>query len=330
MQEALAQARGILEGWSTGEHDFMYQAKAKNPWFTLEFQQKAFAGLATMLAPADVKAWLALYPEPASSPKTIGLVMAGNLPLVGLHDLLCIIAAGHSAQIKPSIQDEVLTKRFVQEWVEACPMLEGRIAFTEQLKGFDAVIATGSSNTARYFEYYFGKYPSIVRKNRSSVAVLTGEETEEELSLLADDVFLYFGFGCRSVSSLLLPEGCELKPLADAFMRYEELGFHNKFANNLDYHRALFLLNQAPYYDLGGILLRPVDSLHSPGAVVNLIYYKDLEEACLWVEKHREELQVVAARPGLIAGSVPFGSTQSPGLSDYADRVDTMQFLHAL
>lgn len=329
VSDALAKAKAVLEDWQAKEHEFLYKAKGKNPWFTLEFQRKAFEGLANMLEPIQVQQWLSHYPDPSQTPKTVGLVMAGNLPLVGLHDLFCIIASGHTAKIKPSSQDDVLPQQFVQDWIAACPHLEGRIVFVDRLMEFDAVIATGSNNSSRYFDYYFSKYPSIVRKNRNSVAVLTGSETEEDLSLLADDVFLFFGFGCRSVSSLLLPEGADLGKLAKAFEKYEPLGFHNKFANNLDYHRALFLLNQEPFYDLGGILLHPTDALHSPGSVVNLIYYKELEDARAWVNKYKDDLQVVVSTAG-IEGELAFGTAQMPGLSDYADQVDTMQFLHSI
>lgn len=327
--DALAKARLLLEDWQVQEHDFIYRAQGKNPWFTPEFQRKAFEGLANMLAPAEVQAWLSRYPAPSQNPKTLALVMAGNLPLVGLHDLFCIVAAGHCAKVKPSSQDDVLPQQFVKDWVAACPILEGRIAFVDRLTDFDAVIATGSNNSSRYFDFYFSKYPSIVRRNRNSVAVLTGDESEEDLDRLADDVFLFFGFGCRSVSSLLLPEGADLGKLAKAFEKYEPLGFHNKFANNLDYHRALFLLNQEPFYDLGGILLHPTDALHSPGSVVNLMYYKTFEEARQWVEDHKADLQVVVSKAG-IDDELPFGTAQQPGLTDYADQVDTMQFLHSI
>jgi hypothetical protein len=326
--DALAAARGVLLRWQQGDHDFLYRAKAKNPWFTLEFQQKAFQGLAQMLDPDAVEAWLGRYPAPSAHPKMVGLVMAGNLPLVGLHDVFCIIASGHRAKIKPSSQDNVLPQQFVNDWLAACSVVEGRIEFIEQLKNFDAVIATGSNNSSRYFDFYFSKYPSIVRKNRNSIAVLTGDESEQDLDRLADDVFLFFGFGCRSVSSLLLPEGADLGKLARAFEKYEPLGFHNKFANNLDYHRALFLLNQEPFYDLGGILLHPTNALHSPGSVVNLIYYKSLEDARQWIATHQDDLQVVISNAG-IPGQLAFGIAQMPGLSDYADQVDTMQFLHS-
>lgn len=282
-----------------------------------------------MLAPELVREWLDRYPDPVEKPKIIGLVMAGNLPLVGFHDLICIIAAGHQALIKTSSQDEVLPLHFVQAWMLACPFLEGRLQFTAQLKGFNGVIATGSSNTSRYFDYYFGRYPSILRKNRSSVAILTGGESDEQLKALADDVLLYFGFGCRSVSSLLVPEGYDLNLLFKAFSVYDHLSQHHKFANNLDYHRALFLLNKEEFFDLGTILLRPADSLHSPGAVLNLIYYSSLENALEWVRDRQEEIQVIVSGNGP-DGAVPFGQAQMPGIADYADGIDTMAFLHAL
>lgn len=305
------------------------QAKAtaaiKNPWFTETFVQNAAEGIASWLHKEQLMSWAAPYNfEQIIVPKTIGLVMAGNIPLVGFHDWLCIFMSGHKAIVKLSSKDDILFPHIFKWLVDKAPVLAGQTVFEEILRGADAYIATGSNNSSRYFDYYFGKYPHIIRKNRTSAAILTGSETAAELELLADDIHLYFGMGCRNVTQLLVPENYDFVPLLESFKKYSYFFDHPKFRNNYDYHLAVRILNKEFYMTKESVLLVESTALFAPISVLNYTYITATPEA-LRALIHQEELQCLVG-----AGYTPFGMAQHPLLTDYADGVNTLAFLKDL
>ncbi|RYF45121.1 MAG: acyl-CoA reductase [Chitinophagaceae bacterium] len=281
----------------------------------------ALTGIAHLLAEPQLSHWAGHYPAEPPTPRQVGVVMAGNIPLVGFHDFLCVFLSGHKMTIKLSSRDKILITGLVNEMTSLVPELAQEIVFSEMLKGCDAYIATGSNNSSRYFEYYFAKYPHIIRRNRTSAAVLSGAETKEELELLADDVYTYFGLGCRNVTKLYVPEGYDFVPLLEAFKKYNFLFEHHKFKNNYDYQLALLLINKEMYMSNGSLLLRANKSLFSPIGVLNYEFYDEpiTLKASLATS---DEVQCVVAHDQL-----PFGDTQKPTLTDFADGVDTLQFL---
>ncbi len=305
------------------------RAKTLNPWFTTENTIRALDGLAHMLREEAVSKWLDNYPKLDSSDrsaKRIGLVAAGNVPMVGFHDVLTTIVAGHKPVVKLSTQDavllptlfEVLADRYSPEifpvtWVDG------------KLSDFDAVIATGSNNTARYFEYYFGKYPHVIRKNRNSVAVISGDETDEELHVLGDDFFAYFGLGCRNVAKIYIPADFKIDRIFEAIYPYNQIVNHHKYANNYDYYKATWLLNDEKLLDNGFVLFRESTALGSPVGSVYFERYDDAEVLRSYLDEHSEMIQCVVSRQ-----DIPFGQSQKPELWDYADGVDTMEFLLGL
>lgn len=302
-----------------------------NPWFTLDNQERAIASVAQhFLAEAPLRAWLAAYPLPEpAQPRQVGLVMAGNIPMVGFHDFLCVFLSGHHALIKLSDKDPYLFPYLLQQLTAINPEAKTRFQLQERLSGMDAVIATGSNNTARYFEAYFGKYPHIIRKNRNGVAVLTGRESDDQLKALGKDVFRYFGLGCRNVSKLYVPEGYVFDPLLEALYEYREIVLHSKYKNNFDYHYASYLLNRLPFLANGCVLLSENAAIPSPVACLHYAYYRNIPELEQELAASAAEIQVVvtAQPPTLSFPSVPFGQAQEPGLADYADGVDTLAFL---
>ncbi|MBE7173092.1 MAG: acyl-CoA reductase [Williamsia sp.] len=303
------------------------QAKQKaaqaNNWFTQEFIERATSIIAQQfLQRGKLEEFAAEYRLEATNPlsKTVGLVMAGNIPLVGFHDWLCLFLAGHRALIKASSKDEVLIKHLTGQLAQWNPAAGSQSLFADMLKACDAYIATGSNNTSRYFEYYFGKYPHIIRRNRTSVAVLTGHESSAELENLADDVHLYFGLGCRNVTKLYVPPGYDFVPLLDAFNKWAHLINHHKYKNNYDYQLAIYMLNNQYYMTNGSVLLVEDSKLFSPISQVNYAFYENEEEPMRTLQQN-SEVQCIVGN-----GTVPFGQAQVPTLTDYADGVDTMQF----
>ena len=306
------------------------KAEQKNPWFTPEFIRLALSSWGGLLKSSTLETWLGSYSIPANpeSRKTIGLVMAGNLPLVGFHDFLTVLCSGHKIKAKLSSKDDVLLPAIVNVLTDIDPDLKESILFEEDfLKEIDAVIATGSDNSSRYFEYYFRKIPHIIRKNRNSVAVLSGKEKDEELKRLADDVFMYFGLGCRNVSMVYIPEGFQPTRLLDHFQHYHYLANHNKFANNHDYQKAILLVNSIKFLDNDFLVLREDESISSPVASLHFQFYKNKKELTQLLKRNSEKIQCVVSSPGFIENSVDFGNSQYPGLMDYADNVDSMKFL---
>ncbi len=311
------------------ETPLLQEAYLHNNWFTIDMQLKSIFAWADLLSKENLDQWLKNYPiSVRTEPKTVAIIMAGNIPLVGFHDLLCVLLSGNNALVKMSSDDKQLMSWVISTLIEIDPSLAEKIKIAEdyQLKNFDAVIATGSNNSNRYFEYYFKSKPNLLRKTRNSLAVLSGNETPEELDLLADDVFLYFGMGCRNVSKLLLPKGYNLEPMFIAFERYKDIINHNKFANNYTYHKALFLMNQDPHLDNGFLIVKQDDSLSSPLSVLMFQFYENEQDIQAFLELHKENIQcVVGNLPHMNA--VPFGKSQQPALTDYADGIDTMAFL---
>lgn len=305
------------------------QAEAKNGWFTQENISIALRGIVHMLQPEKLEKWLSEYEIPANVEKKVGLIMAGNIPLVGFHDLLCVLMSGNSAVVKMSSQDEVLPKKLFETIQEIAPELAARIELVDgKLEGFTHVIATGSDNSARYFEYYFGKYPNIIRKNRHSIAIINGDETDDELRALGKDIFRYFGLGCRNVSKVYLSDKIEPKRLLDALEDWKPIGHHNKYFNNYEYHKAIFLVEKMAHLDNGFLLLREDAPLGCPVGVLHYQPYATIEQMHAEVEIHEDKIQCIVASDKLgFENSVPFGKAQSPELWDYADGVDTMAFL---
>jgi len=302
-----------------------------NPWFTRENILTAFNSIAVSLASDKIKKWLQPYGESlsAESKNKIAVIMAGNIPIVGFHDFLCVLASGNIFIGKLSSQDKFLLPAIAEELITICPVWKNDIVFTEEiLKGFDKVIATGSDNSSRYFDYYFGKYPHIIRKNRNSIAVLTGEESLEDLQLLADDIFLYFGLGCRNVTKVFVPENYDFSKLKNAFMIYRDRLFnHNKFMNNYEYQKSIFLINSIQHIDFEFCILKEDSSIHSPISVIHYQYYKSKEEVQEIIENFKDQIQCIVSKNNFINQSSSFGQSQKPELWDYADGVDTLKFL---
>jgi hypothetical protein len=304
------------------------QTQNNNPWFTPEQTKSALAGLQRYLNRSALESWLEGYDFSLPlDQKHIGLVMAGNVPAVGFHDLICTLLSGHIAHVKLSSTDRVLIPWLMEEIIGFYPPLEKQIEFEDQLKGKDAYIATGSDNTSRYFEYYFGKYPHIIRKNRTSVAILSGDEDKEAMGRLGKDIFQYFGLGCRNVSKLYLNEEGQLHTFLDAIGTVSSVADHHKYINNYDYNKSIYLVNREPHLDNGFLLLKKSESLVSPIAVLYYDTYKDSAELTSMLERDAEKIQCVVSDKGWYSGSVPFGEAQCPGLRDYADHVDTLSFL---
>ena len=303
------------------------KAHAVNGWFTPEFIETAVRQIANGYLQRDaLTAWAQHYavPDEQPTPQTVGVVMAGNIPLVGFHDLLCVFVSGHRQLIKPSGRDETLVRHLVDRLTTLDARVAQWIGLAERLNGCDAYIATGSNNSARYFDYYFGKYPHIIRRNRTSVAVLTGEETWEELEALADDVYLYFGLGCRNVTQLLVPENYDFLRLLEAFRKYTYLSDLAKYNHNYDYQLTLLILIKKYYMTNESIILTEDSSPFSPISVLHYTYYRPGEASSL-LSGEQGEIQCVVGQE-----YVPFGRAQQPVLDDYADGVDTMAFLMGL
>ncbi|SHL65333.1 Acyl-CoA reductase (LuxC) [Chitinophaga jiangningensis] len=300
------------------------RAYIANGWFIPAFIDKALDNICQyFLEPARLREWLQSYPAAAQTrtPKKIGIVSAGNIPLVGFHDWLCGFISGHQVKLKLSSKDEVLMKHILQKMEEWYPEIAGQTEVLDMLKDCNAYIATGSNNSARYFNYYFAKYPHIIRHNRTSAAVLTGEETPEELEALADDIMLYFGLGCRNVTKIYVPQEYNFQPLLDALNKYSYLMDHHKYKNNYDYNLALLLLNNSYHLSNGTVLLHEAESLFSPLSVLNYEYYTDKQALAAELGQN-EVLQCLVGRD-----FTPFGYAQQPSLRDYADGVDTMAFM---
>lgn len=324
--ELLQDLRKYLSGTENDWQITKSKANAHNGWFTSEFIELAVKNICDEFLQKDkLEQWAAHYHlDNNIGGRNIGVVMAGNIPLVGFHDFLCVFISGHKQTIKLSSKDDILLKHLVQKLMQWAPELEAQVQFAEILKGCDAYIATGSNNSARHFEQYFSKYPNIIRRNRTSVAILTGNETEAELNNLSDDVHQYFGLGCRNITKLYVPVGYDFVPLLKAFDKYKHFEAHHKYKNNYDYQLSIALLNNIYYMTNGSTLLIENDDNFSAISQLNYSFYNDVNNV---LEKlsGSQDIQCISGK-----NVTAFGAAQRPGLMDYADGVDTLQFLLTL
>jgi len=315
--------RSASEEWTAVKE----QAYRANPWFVPAFIEQSVSNIANeFLIKGKLEAWTQHYhlAQEQNNPLTVGIVMAGNIPLVGFHDFLCVFISGFNMVIKASSKDDVLIKHLVRKLYEWEITVQNQVSFAETLKGCDAYIATGSNNSSRYFEYYFNKYPHIIRRNRTSVAVLDGTETKQELQLLADDIMLYFGLGCRNITKLYVPQQYDFIPLLEALKKYNDFFDFHKYRHNFDYQLAMLIMGNKLYMNSGALLLTESTSLFSPISQLNYEYYDDAKKVLSFLQEN-EDVQCIVGHEG-----IAFGHAQSPSLTDYADGVDTMQFLQQL
>ena len=313
--------------------DKIEQAVHYNGWFTLENVLFSLEQWSNALTEKNLQKWLSKYNFQQVESKTVGIIMAGNIPLVGFHDFISVLISGHKVLVKQSSNDKLLLpviadylKAIAPEWKEKIEILPDSADGASKMTNFDAVIATGSNNTARYFEYYFAGKPSIIRKNRNSVAVLTGKETPEELSALAEDIFRYYGLGCRNVSKLYVPKDYNFNAFFEAIYNWNPIINQAKFANNYDYNKAVYLMSQFKLLENGFLILKEDRSLSSPIATIFYERYEDLDAVKKELNSRKEEIQCVVGK-NVNENEVAFGETQHPHLWDYADNVDTLAFL---
>lgn len=315
-----------LNGFSDLD-EIVVRAGHKNGWFTEENLLYSFSAWGKVLTAEGINSWLANYEIKPKSAKQVAIIMAGNIPLVGFHDLIAVVITGHKALIKLSSNDTDLLPFFIKLLEVHQPDLKGSVTIAKgTLTNFDAVIATGSNNTSRYFEYYFGKKPHIIRKNRNSIAVLTGIETEKQLADLGEDIFRYYGLGCRSVSKLFVPLGYDFGAFFKAIEAYSYLKDHHKYHNNYDYNKAVYLMSEFSFLDNGFCMLKEDKHYASPISTIFYEYYNDTTSLLKKLKADREQLQCIVSQ-GFMDDEIIFGNTQSPSLTDYADGADTVEFL---
>jgi len=314
--------------WDTKLSEAITIAGHQNGWFTEDNVLYALKEWAALLTASNLKEWLSSYPlENKNTSKIVAIIMAGNIPLVGFHDFVCVLITRHKVLAKLSSNDKTLLPFIADFLIDADSSLEKKIFFTEsKLEKFDAVIATGSNNTGRYFEYYFGKHPNIIRKNRNSIAVLSGNESKEELKALGEDIFKYFGMGCRSVSKLFIPKEYDFANFYEAIYEYNTVINTNKYANNYDYNKAVYLMSDFNLRDNNFLLLKEDNSYGSPIGVLYFEYYNNVKELKEKLNDDNKQLQCIVSDAS-IPKAIPFGSTQHPSLNDYADGIDTIEFL---
>ncbi len=343
--EAFSKLGDIFRAYANGElnntHPALFKkfeaavnkAAALNGWFPPINIKHSIMSIGKMLKISHLNEWVERYAagHQLNSIKTVGVIMAGNIPAVGFHDLLCVLISGHNILIKPSSDDHVMIELISDLLLKIEPDFSKQIRFAEdKLNGFDAVIATGSNNSSRYFEYYFGKYPNIIRKNMNGVAMLNGNESDEDLRELAEDVFRYFGLGCRNVSAILVPDDYDLEKITAGFQSWEYIADNNKYHNNYVYNKTLSLLNNDTFYDGGFYIMKVSEGIPTPLSVISIISYDKHQDGRSLIESHLHEIQCVATNDKNIPKAVNFGQTQCPELWDYADDVDTMRFLLSL
>jgi hypothetical protein len=305
-------------------------AETHNGWFTATQIKFTLASWAKALTLDNLNTWVAPYAIHPATPKQVAIIMAGNIPLVGFHDFLCVLLAGHHVLVKQSSNDKHLLP-FLAKYLEyVAPEFKGSIQFTDNtMEGFDAVIATGSNNTARYFEYYFKNKPAIIRANRNSVAVLTGQETIEDLKRLSEDIFRYYGLGCRNVSKLFVPRGYDFNTFFEAIYHWHPIINEAKYANNYDYNKAVYLMSEFDMLENGFFIIKEDKSYASPIATAFYEYYDDTESLKTQLNADKDRIQCVVSQ-NFTTGEIPFGEAQQPKLWDYADGKDTLHFLSSL
>lgn len=306
------------------------EANAVNKWFTVNSVRESVKNIAAMLNPDKLRQWISRYDWKERESRRVGLVLAGNIPMVGIHDIICVLVSGHSAEIKLSTQDAVLIPKVLDILIQIDGRFSKQVHFMQKLTGADAFIATGSDNSSRYFDYYFSHKPNIIRKNRTSVAVLNGFEEKQDIARLGEDIFAYFGLGCRNVSKIYIPDGYTPSDIYSSLEAFAYVVDHNKYANNYEYTRAIYLLKSISCFDNGFLLLKEDEALASPISVLYYEYYHSEEALKNKLELQKEKIQIVTSSTGWWSDSIPFGKAQEPELWDYADNVDTLQFLTRL
>jgi hypothetical protein len=327
-RNAIVHLGHVMNQWLAHAPSEFEEAYTKNRWFTPEHIVQACKVWATQLTPESIDEFISRYEIREHKPLRVAIIMAGNIPWVGLHDLLMVLLSGHKAVVKLSSDDEVLMKLAIDTLIQFSPDISERIELcADKLPAqFDAVIATGSNNTNRYFEYYFRNKPALLRKNRNSVAVMSGNETAEQLHALGNDILSYFGMGCRNISKLLVPTGYDFTSFFENIEPLSSIIHHNKYANNYTYHKSIFLMNRTRHLDNGFLLVKQDERVASPLSVLFYQEYNDMQQVTTYVQTHSEEIQcVVSTLPELQA--VAPGMAQCPSLSDFADGVDTLRFL---
>jgi hypothetical protein len=302
-------------------------SQSHNGWYTPENVYFSIQSWAKALTEENLTQWLSAYTFEPKDPKNIGLILAGNIPLVGFHDFLSVLITGNNVLIKTSSNDQFLLPFLAKYLMVIEPEFAQKITFVEgKLENFDGVIATGSNNTARYFEYYFKDKPSIIRKNRNSIAVLNGKETKKQLEALGEDIFRYFGLGCRNVSKIFVPKGYSFTDFFEAIFKYQDIIHYEKYANNYDYNKAVFLMSNFKLLDNGFLTIKEDSSYASPISSVFFEFYDSIEELQLRLQSESGQIQCIVSNK-LVEKSIDFGQTQKPNLWDYADNVDTISFL---
>jgi len=329
--EAFAALGRFLAGDSPDLAVAVDNAAVQNPWYTQENTRKQLKAISGNLTTDRLHAWLAPYPD-LESDKSVGLVLAGNVPLVGFHDILAVLLSGFRAQVKVSSEDGGLTAFVLEALQNIEPGFAPKIDMVDRLSGFDLVIATGSDNSSRYFERYFGHRPHIIRRNRNSVAVLDGSEGRGELEALGEDIFSYFGMGCRSVSKLYFPKNYDITVFFGALEKYKSVKDHHKYANNYDYNKSIYLINGDRHFDNGFLLLKEDAGMASPLATVFYEEYENRTDVAQTLNAQAAKIQCLVSQSGIRTAvpAFPFGQSQCPGLSDYADGVDTLEFLFSI
>ncbi|KGE12915.1 acyl-CoA reductase [Sphingobacterium deserti] len=327
---AFAALGNFLQSETQRLEEVLHAAAIKNPWYTLPNSRKQITALASNLKEDALTEWLASYPD-LNSDKSVGLILAGNIPLVGFQDILAVLISGFSAKIKLSSDDAGLTPFIIDELLRIEPRFASKIEVIDRLTDYDLIIATGSDNSSRYFEHYFGKKPHIIRKNRNAVAILTGTESKEELQRLGYDIFDYFGLGCRSVSKIFIPEGFQLSQFFEAIEPFEHVRDHFKYGNNYDYNKSIYLINGDKHFDNGFLLVKEDSRIASPLAVLFYETYRNLHDVEQALQEQADKIQCIVSN-GTIESNIPtfsLGGSQCPALTDYADGVDVLEFLFA-
>ncbi|MHB1178859.1 MAG: acyl-CoA reductase [Daejeonella sp.] len=328
--QAFARLGKIMHDRDAQLTQLISSARLFNAWFTPDGTDKAVRAISEMLCQKDLEIWMDDITEEAIVQRSVGLVLAGNIPMVGFHDILCVLASGHKALIKLSSHDQKLIPYILDKLIEIEPGFKDNIEYIDKLKDFDAVIATGSNNTSRYFEYYFSKVPHIIRKNRNSVAILTGNESSDELKLLGHDIFDYFGLGCRNVSKVYVPRDYNFTNLFEGIEIFKPVIDHHKYNNNYDYNKSILLVNLNKHLDNGFLLLKEDERLTSPLAVLYYQEYDDIRMLEQELIEKQEQIQCIISGTEMGLETVGFGESQQPRLWDYADGIDTMAFLRSI
>lgn len=315
----------LIKQWS-------YTARNENAWFTEDNVKLALSNTAKYYLNKNLlENFVSVNAiQPNISPRKVGIVMAGNIPVVGFHDLLCVVLTGNIAMIKLSSSDSVLMRLLIDKIFEINPPIKELIQIVDKLNIAEAMIATGSDNTAKHFEYYFSKIPHIIRANRTSVAILKGDESRTDLANLGNDIFQYFGLGCRNVSKLFIPKGYTFDKFYESIEYWSTISIHHKYNNNYDYNKSVLLVNKTPHFDNGFLLLKEDTALVSAISVCHFEYYDNESHLKQLIDNHKDKIQCIVSKDRLFENSFDFGEAQSPHLNDFADDVNTIAFLKSI